>query len=150
MTAGTETFRGKTAIVTGAASGIGRQIALQMARAGAIVFVTDVAPGIDAVADEITRAGGVATALKLDVSSRDEVQAAVDAVVSEHGRLDYIFNNAGVAIFGEFEKVTLDDWDKIIDVNFRGVAYGSKIAYDQMVRQGEAEDKPGQEDRPRE
>lgn len=130
------TFNGKSAIVTGAASGIGRQIALQLAAAGAHVWATDVVDGIDDVAAEITRAGGSATAMRVDVSKRDDIAAAIDAVVAQHGRLDLMFNNAGVAIFGEFELVTLDDWDKIIDVNLRGVAYGTKLAYDQMVRQG--------------
>ncbi len=129
-------FSGKTAIVTGAASGIGRQIALQLGAAGATVLVTDVADGIDAVADEITTAGGNAAARKVDVSSRDAVASAISDFVAEHGRLDLIFNNAGVAIFGEYEEVSLDDWDKIINVNLKGVAYGSKLAYDQMVKQG--------------
>lgn len=133
---GLEVFDGRTVIVTGAASGIGREIARQTAAAGAIVLVTDVAPEIDDAVSEITAAGGRAEAMKLDVSDRDQVAAAIDKVVAEHGRLDYIFNNAGVAIFGEFEIVTLDDWDKIIDVNLKGVAYGSKLAYDQMVKQG--------------
>lgn len=129
-------FNGKTVIVTGAASGIGRQIALQMGAAGAHIVVTDITPEIDEVAAEITSAGGSAVAAKLDVSSRDEVAAVIDRTVADHGRLDYIFNNAGVAIFGEFESVSLDDWDKIIDVNLKGVAYGSKLAWDQMVKQG--------------
>jgi NAD(P)-dependent dehydrogenase (short-subunit alcohol dehydrogenase family) len=128
-------FNGKTVIVTGAASGIGREIALQTARGGAHVLVTDVADGIDAVVETITSAGGTASARKLDVSNREDMQAAFGEFIAEHGRLDYMFNNAGVAIFGEFETVTLDDWDKIIDVNLRGVAYGSKLAYDQMVTQ---------------
>lgn len=125
----------KTALITGAASGIGREIALQMGAAGAHVYVTDVTDGIEAVANEVMQSGGSAVALPLDVSSRDQVAAAIDRVVADHGRLDYIFNNAGVAIFGEFESVSLDDWDKIIDVNLKGVAYGSKLAYDQMVKQ---------------
>ena len=133
---GVETFSGKSAIVTGAASGIGREIALQLAAAGANVWVTDVVEGTDAVALEIARAGGKATAMRVDVSKREDLAAAIDDVVAEHGRLDLMFNNAGVAIFGEFELVTLDDWDKIIDVNLRGVAYGTKLAYDQMVKQG--------------
>jgi NAD(P)-dependent dehydrogenase (short-subunit alcohol dehydrogenase family) len=128
-------FNGKSVIVTGAASGIGKQIALQTGAAGASVLVTDVAEGIDDVAAEITAAGGTARAMKVDVSDREQLTAAVDGVVDEFGSLDYIFNNAGVAIFGEFEKVTLDDWDKIIDVNLKGVAYGTKLAWDQMVKQ---------------
>jgi NAD(P)-dependent dehydrogenase (short-subunit alcohol dehydrogenase family) len=117
----TKSFSGRTAIVTGAASGIGREIATQLTEAGAIVTATDL-PGL-----------GVES---LDVTSREQIQATVDRVVEQHGRLDYMFNNAGVAIFGEMDIVTLDDWDKIIDVNLRGVAYGSAIAYRQMVAQG--------------
>ncbi|MBI5309838.1 MAG: SDR family oxidoreductase [Actinobacteria bacterium] len=133
---GVEVFNGKSAIVTGAASGIGRESALQLAAAGAHVWVTDVVEGIDGVVAEIAGAGGKATAMRVDVARREDLRAAIDAVVAEHGRLDLMFNNAGVAIFGEFELVTLDDWDKIIDVNLRGVAYGTKLAYDQMVTQG--------------
>ncbi|MGH3451039.1 MAG: SDR family oxidoreductase [Haloechinothrix sp.] len=130
-------FHGKTAIVTGAASGIGAEIARQLSAGGAIVLVTDITPpSIDKVVGEITARGGTATGMVVDVARRADVQGAVDHVVAAHGRVDYLFNNAGVAIFGEVETVTLDDWDKIIDVNLRGVAYGTTIAYRQMVRQG--------------
>lgn len=129
-------FSGKTALVTGAASGIGKQIALQLGAAGAIVFVTDVADGIDSVANEILDRGGQATPRHVNVADRGQLATVIDEIVREHGRLDMIFNNAGVAIFGDYENVTLDDWDKIIDVNLKGVAYGSKLAYDQMVKQG--------------
>lgn len=128
-----ETFRGRSVIVTGAASGIGRAIAEQCAKAGASVLLTDVVDQVNSVAEGI---GENASAMIVDVSDRDQVAAAVDRVVAEHGSLDFIFNNAGVAIFGEVEEVTLDDWDKIIDVNLKGVAYGVKLAYDQMVKQG--------------
>jgi len=130
-------FEGKSAIVTGAASGIGREIARQMARDGARVFLTDLdRAGVDEAAAEIAGAGGAAEAMRVDVAERGDVQAVVDHVVAVHGRLDYVFNNAGVAIFGPIEHMTLDDWDRIIDVNLRGVAYGAAIAYRQMVRQG--------------
>lgn len=129
-------FSGKTALVTGAASGIGKQIAIQLGAAGAIVFVTDVADGIDTVANEILDRGGHATPRHVNVADRGQLATVIDEIVREHGRLDMIFNNAGVAIFGDYENVTLDDWDKIIDVNLKGVAYGSKLAYDQMVKQG--------------
>lgn len=130
------TFSGKTAIVTGAASGIGREIALQVAAAGAFVLVTDVVDGCEAVVDQITKAGGRGQAMHVNVCDRDQIGGAIERVVADHGRLDFMFNNAGVAIFGEFELVTLDDWDKTIDVNLRGVAYGCKLAYDQMLKQG--------------
>src|SRR3954468_1392821 len=127
-----EHFSGKTALVTGAASGIGREIVRQLAEAGAKVTASDL-PGaaLDRAGDEL----GEPT-VGLDVSSRQQFESAIDGIVAEHGRLDFMFNNAGVAIFGEFELVTLDDWDRIIDVNFRGTAYGSTLAYKQMVAQG--------------
>jgi NAD(P)-dependent dehydrogenase (short-subunit alcohol dehydrogenase family) len=125
-------FAGKTALITGAASGIGREIARQLAAVGARVTVSDLpGPALERAAVEL----GV-PAIPIDVSSRDEIAAGIDAVVGEHGRLDLMFNNAGVAIFGEYDVVTLDDWDRIIDVNLRGVAHGSTLAYRQMVRQG--------------
>lgn len=127
-----QAFRGKSVIVTGAASGIGREIAKQCAEAGARVLLTDV---VDSVEDAAAGLPGNQGWMIVDVTERDQVAAAIDRVVDGHGSLDYIFNNAGVAIFGEVEVVTLDDWDKIIDVNLKGVAYGVKLAYDQMYLQ---------------
>lgn len=132
-----EAFRGKTVIVTGAASGIGCEIARQMAAHGATVLLTDIVEaGIEQAAAQLAGAGHDAEAMLVDVASADSIQTAVDHVVERHGRLDFIFNNAGVAIFGDVEHVSLADWDKIIDVNLRGVAYGTTIAYRQMVKQG--------------
>jgi NAD(P)-dependent dehydrogenase (short-subunit alcohol dehydrogenase family) len=128
-----ETFNGKSVLVTGAASGIGFEIARQCAAAGASVLMTDVVDSINEAALRIPRG---AEPMIVDVSDRDQVAEAVERVVEEHGSIDFIFNNAGVAIFGEVDEVTLDDWDKIIDVNLKGVAYGVKLAYDQMVKQG--------------
>jgi NAD(P)-dependent dehydrogenase (short-subunit alcohol dehydrogenase family) len=127
-----EAFKGKSVIVTGAASGIGREIARQCAAAGANVLATDV---VESIHDAAVQIGPGAESMVVDVSDRDQVAGAINRVIEEHGSLDFIFNNAGVAIFGEFETVTLDHWDKIIDVNLRGVAYGTKLAYDQMVKQ---------------
>lgn len=125
-------FAGATAIVTGAASGIGYEIARQLTAAGARVLATDL-PGN--ALDEAAAGLGCPT-MALDVTDREQIQTAVDRVVAEHGRLDLMFNNAGVAIFGEVEIVTLDEWDRIIAVNLSGVAYGTTIAYRQMVAQG--------------
>jgi NAD(P)-dependent dehydrogenase (short-subunit alcohol dehydrogenase family) len=128
-----EAFKGKSVIVTGAASGIGREIARQCAAAGASVLATDV---VESIHDAAVQIGPGAESMVVDVSDRDQVAGAINRVIEEHGSLDFIFNNAGVAIFGEVDVVTLDDWDKIIDVNLKGVAYGVKLAYDQMVKQG--------------
>jgi NAD(P)-dependent dehydrogenase (short-subunit alcohol dehydrogenase family) len=124
-------FEGKTAVVTGAASGIGREVCRQLAAAGAHPLLTDLdQAAVDAAAAEIGCEGMV-----LDVADSAQVQAAVDHVVGKHGRLDLMFNNAGVAIFGEVEEVSLAEWDLTIDVNLRGVAYGTTIAYRQMLSQ---------------
>lgn len=124
-------FVGRSALVTGAASGIGREIARQLVTAGAHVTASDL-PG-----PALERLVGLGIdVLPVDVSSREEIQRGIDRVVDARGRLDLMFNNAGVGVFGDYEVVTLDDWDRIIDVNLRGVAYGTALAYRQMVAQG--------------
>jgi NAD(P)-dependent dehydrogenase (short-subunit alcohol dehydrogenase family) len=128
-----DAFRGKSVLVTGAASGIGKEIARQCASVGARVLLTDVVDSVEDVAAEMAGEQGW---MVVDVSDREQIAAAINRVVDGHGTLDYIFNNAGVAIFGEVEIVSLDDWDRIIDVNLNGVAYGVKLAYDQMYLQG--------------
>ncbi len=119
--------------MTGAGSGIGLALSRALAGAGAHVVCAD----IDGVSAE-RAAGSLATAqpLTLDVTDAAAVQAAVDGVVAEHGRLDLMFNNAGISIGGETEELTLDHWNSIIDVNIRGVVHGVAAAYPQMVRQG--------------
>lgn len=130
-------FPGTTAIVTGAASGIGAEIARQLAAAGAFVLATDVAESpLRSVVDSITEAGGSARAMMVNVAESSDVERAVDAVVADFGKLDYMVNNAGVGIFGEVESVSLDEVDTIVDVNLRGVLYGVGVAYRQMLRQG--------------
>lgn len=128
-----ETFAGRSVLVTGAASGMGFEIARQTALAGAKVLLTDI---VDDVNDAAEKVGHGAKAMIVDVSDRDQVGAAIDRVVADHGRLDFIFNNAGLAIFGEVEEVSIELFEKIIDVNLKGVAYGVKLGYDQMIKQG--------------
>lgn len=132
----TDHFHGRSAVVTGAASGIGREIARQLVGRGAHVLATDL-PGeaLDALGAELASRGS-GRVRPVDVTDPDQIAGAIDDVVAEHGRLDLMFNNAGVAIFGEFDLVSLDEWDTIIDVNLRGVAHGSTLAYRQMVAQG--------------
>ncbi|OBG16490.1 short-chain dehydrogenase [Mycolicibacterium celeriflavum] len=125
---------GKTALVTGAGSGIGAALCRALVAAGADVVCTD----IDGDAAQRTAAalGTRARAARLDVTDAGAVQAAVDEVVSRAGRLDLMFNNAGIVWGGDTELLTLDQWNAIIDVNIRGVVHGVAAAYPLMVRQG--------------
>lgn len=128
------TFSGKQALVTGGGSGIGAALCRALVDAGAEVVCTDV----DGDAAERTAAGlgGRARAARLDVTDSAAVQAAVDDVVNRAGRLDLMFNNAGIVWGGDTELLTLDQWNAIIDVNIRGVVHGVAAAYPLMVRQG--------------
>lgn len=128
----------KTAVVTGAASGIGKGYCVALVERGFYVLVTDIdEAGAQRVAEELTARGpGKAEALRVDVADADAVAAAVHRVKDEHGRLDMIFNNAGVAIAGPIQDLTLDHWRKAADVMVLGVAYGVDAAYKVMLEQG--------------
>jgi NAD(P)-dependent dehydrogenase (short-subunit alcohol dehydrogenase family) len=127
---------GRSAVVTGGGSGIGSALTAALVSAGADVVCTD----RDADAAERTVAGltgpGSAQAVPLDVTRAADVQRVVDDVVGTHGRIDLMFNNAGITFFGETQDLTLDQWDAIIDVNLRGVVHGVHAAYPHMIRQG--------------
>jgi NAD(P)-dependent dehydrogenase (short-subunit alcohol dehydrogenase family) len=131
-------YRGQVAIVTGAASGIGRALAGALARRGCTVVLADVdEAGVkDAAgaleAAEPRRASGVA----LDVTDAQAVAALVEATAAEHGHLDFLFNNAGIAVAGPVRELTLAHWNRTIDVNLRGVVHGVVAAYPIMIRQG--------------
>ncbi len=130
-------YRGKTAIVTGGASGIGRALCQQLGREGATVLVSDLdAEGATRVADAIVDAGGCARGVSLDVTDADAVQALVDDAGAEFGQLDYMVNNAGVAAVGEAHLPTLDQWRRVVDVNLMGMIHGTHAAYRAMVEQG--------------
>ncbi|BBX91071.1 SDR family oxidoreductase [Mycolicibacterium boenickei] len=125
-------FAGKQAIVTGAGSGIGAALCRALVAAGAEVLCTD----IDEAAAARTATEVGARSARLDVTDPAAVQAAVDSVVERAGRLDLMFNNAGIVWGGNTELLTLDQWNAIIDVNVRGVVHGVAAAYPQMIRQG--------------
>lgn len=130
-------FKEKVAIVTGGASGIGRAVSQEMARRGTALVVSDInSKGAEETASGITGAGGKARAAHLDVTKAEDVQKLVEETASEYGRLDYIFNNAGIGIAGEVRDMSLDDWRRIIDINLWGVIYGTTAAYPLMIKQG--------------
>ncbi|KAB2811844.1 SDR family oxidoreductase [Pimelobacter simplex] len=125
----------RTAIVTGGGSGIGAALVRALVAEGAHVVVADVdLPAAEALVAGLT-GPGTALARAVDVTSAAAVQDAVDAVVAAHGRLDLMFNNAGITFLGNTEDLTLDQWNAIIDVNVRGVVHGVHAAYPQMIRQ---------------
>lgn len=130
-------FKDKIALVTGAGSGIGRALAKELARRGAHVVISDINPErIRGTAECISGSGGRVTSSTLDVSIYDDVKTMVEDTYSTHGRIDYVFNNAGIAVGGPAEAFSIEDWRKVIDVNLYGVVYGSSLALPIMVGQG--------------
>ena len=119
-------FQGKVAIVTGGASGIGRALCEELARRGAIVVALDIN----------SHNGGAGESMRVDVSKSEEVNSAVEAIFKKHGRLDLMFNNAGIAVAGELRDSAPEHWRKVVDVNLMGVIYGTLAAYKVMVPQG--------------
>ncbi|KLO10068.1 NAD-binding protein [Schizopora paradoxa] len=132
-------FAPQTAIVTGAARGIGRSIALRLADDGLDVTVNDIEnklEALNAVADEIRSKGRKALVVIADCTQESEVQHIVDETVKELGRLDVMVANAGIGGAGSILKLPLADWEKVWAVNVRGVFLCYQIAARQMVKQG--------------
>ena len=129
-------LKGKVAIVTGAAHGMGESEAVIFAREGASVIVADVDADGQKVAANITGAGGKAQFVKLDVASEADWEAAIKATVAAYGRLDVLVNNAGIS--GTFDPDTMSTaaWDKLMNVNAKGVFLGMKYAIPAMRAAG--------------
>jgi NAD(P)-dependent dehydrogenase (short-subunit alcohol dehydrogenase family) len=126
-------FAPQVSIVTGGASGIGRAIAAELAIRGSKVVIADLdVAAAELAADEL---GDLVTFVQLDVADADAVRRVVDAVVEEHGRLDVMVNNAGVAIGGLLEELDERHWAKALDVNLRGVINGVTAAYPHLRAQ---------------
>jgi 3-oxoacyl-[acyl-carrier protein] reductase len=131
-------LEGKTALITGGSRGIGAAIAKRLAADGANVAIT-YTKGADAAASvvrEIEGAGGKAIAIPADATHAGAVEAAVEKTVATFGRLDVLVNNAGTAIPKRFEDTTLEELDRVIDLNIRGVFIATKAALKQMKNGG--------------
>ena len=127
---------GKIALVTGAGSGIGRDIALLYARQGATVVVADIQPeAATAVAGEIAEAGGTASTQALNVADEGQARAAMRATAERYGRLDILVNNAGISHVGNILETSAEDFDRLMAVNARGVFLCAKFAVEQMLGQ---------------
>lgn len=130
-------FAGKTAVVTGAGYGIGRELAVGFAAEGARLALVDEKSDLNEVTAELIRqAGGECITLTCDVTRRDQVQAAVDATVKGLGSLDILVANAGIAQHHHFLDITDEEWDRTLAVNTTGVFYCGQIAARAMVDAG--------------
>jgi NAD(P)-dependent dehydrogenase (short-subunit alcohol dehydrogenase family) len=127
----------QVAIVTGGASGIGEALCHALAARGALVIVADInAAGAEDVAAAIRARGGQAAAQQADVADPDSVGRLVQQTVAAHQRLDYMFNNAGIAVTADARDYRIEHWHRVIGVNLLGVIYGVQAAYPIMARQG--------------
>lgn len=131
------TFREAVAVVTGAASGIGRALAQALARQGARVVLADRQADLAReVVEAMQTRWRTVTAEELDVRDFSAVQRLLQQTQRAYGRLDYLFNNAGIVLGGEVVLHDMADWDGILDVNLRGVVHGVQAAYPIMIGQG--------------
>ncbi|GHD49648.1 glucose 1-dehydrogenase [Mycetocola manganoxydans] len=134
----TQQFAGKTAIVTGGGSGIGKAVAVALGADGANVVVNDLKADVaQSVVDEITGAGGTAVAVAGDMGKPDDVKAVVDAAVENYGALHLAFNNAGIGgPLGLAGDIEIDAYLKLMDVNLHSVFYGMHYQLPQIVAAG--------------
>ena len=129
-------IEGKVIVITGASSGLGEAAARLLSAQGAVVVLgARRVDRIQALAEELTGKGGKALALVTDVTQPEQVQALVDAAVSTFGRVDVMINNAGLMPHSLLERRKIDDWNRMIDVNIKGVLFGIAAALPHMQRQ---------------
>ncbi len=127
---------GKVVVITGASSGLGEATARLLSAEGAIVVLgARRADRIQSLAKELIARGGKALAVTTDVARCDQVQKLVDAAVQTYGRIDVMINNAGLMPQSPLERLKIDEWDRMIDVNLKGVLYGIAAALPYMKQQ---------------
>lgn len=131
------TYKNAVVFITGAASGIGRELGRQLANAGARVVLSDInAEPLKKLVDGLKATGASAESYPLDVTDGEAFGRAIAWVAERYGQLDYLFNNAGLSNVGEMQDLELNHWKKVLDVNLMGVVNGSSFGYKQMVKQG--------------
>jgi NADP-dependent 3-hydroxy acid dehydrogenase YdfG len=127
---------GKVVVITGASSGLGEATARLLSAEGATVLLgARRAERIQSLADELNRGGGKALAITTDVTQLDQVKRLVDSAVQTYGCIDVMLNNAGLMPHSPLERLKVEDWDQMIDVNIKGVLYGIAAALPYMKDQ---------------
>jgi len=130
-------LKDKVAIITGSASGIGKEIALEYAREGAKVVIADLAlAAAQATADEITKSGGTAMAVEMNVTDEAAVDAATAKVVEQFGGVDVLISNAGIQIISAIVDFRYEDWKKLVAIHLDGSFLTTRAAMRQMIKQG--------------
>src|SRR5271166_1794343 len=131
-------FEGKVAVVTGAGSGIGQALALELARWGAKVAISDVdMDGLEQTKERLKAIGAPVKADRLDVTEREAFTAYADAVNEHFGTVNQIYNNAGIAFAGDIEISQFKDIERVMDVDFWGVVNGTKVFLPHLIASGE-------------
>jgi len=130
-------FENAVAIVTGGGMGLGEALCEELGRRGATVVVADIdADAARRVAVRLAQAGKRAVAVPVDVANQVEVAQLIENIVAEYGRVDYMINNAGIAIGGDSRDLSMQQWRRVLDVDLLGVVHGTVHAYQLMARQG--------------
>jgi short-subunit dehydrogenase len=133
-----KSFKEKVAAITGAGSGMGRELAIELAKRGCHIAISDVNPKGLEETEELLRPYGVrVTSSPVDVSDRKVVHAWADTVAGDHGKVNLVFNNAGVGLGSTLEGVTYEDFEWIMNINFWGVVYGTKAFLPHLRASGE-------------
>lgn len=127
----------KVAIVTGGASGIGRALCSELVSCNIFVIIADINKVEGKIVEtELNETGINSRYVYLDVTHFESVERTITDIYKEFGRLDYLFNNAGVAMYGELYDMSIEDWKEIMDINLWGVIYGTQVGYNIMKEQG--------------
>jgi NAD(P)-dependent dehydrogenase (short-subunit alcohol dehydrogenase family) len=133
----TDIFKDKTVVVTGGASGIGRALGEELCSSGARVLLADInAELLSKTGEELRASDHQVDTAALDVRDFEAVKGLIEETARKHGRIDYLFNNAGIAVSGEARDVSLDDWRSVIDTSLYGVVHGVVASYPIMLKQG--------------
>src|SRR5512139_4143242 len=131
-------FAGKVAVVTGAGSGIGQALAIELARSGAKVAISDVnTEGLAATEERIRAIGAPVKSDRLDVTEREAFELYADAVVEHFGTVNQVYNNAGIAYVGYVEVTPFNDIERVMDVDYWGVVNGTKVFLPHLIASGD-------------